>query len=69
MPTNIDTSVYSMAKGSSMKPNAISALFSTPWSARMPFHAYTLSKNEVQNGSMTPISSSGRTDGLARARK
>ena len=55
--------------GSCVSPIHIKNWLTTPWSAKMPFHAYTRSKNEVQNGSITIISKMGRVAGLARAMK
>jgi hypothetical protein len=50
-------------------PAASSRSETQPFSLSSPFHAYTRSRNEVQNGSMTIISSIGCSVDLARAMK
>jgi hypothetical protein len=56
MPMYMAKFVCSITIGSSMMPSAISTLLITPLFLRMPIHAYTRRRKEVQNGSITSSS-------------
>ena len=56
-----------MVRGSWMSPSASSTLLMTPFAFSKPIQAYTRSRNEVQNGSMTSSSRRLRVVGAERA--
>ena len=55
MPMYTAKLVFIIASGSSMMPIPISTLLMTPSFLSSPIHAYTRSRNEVQNGRITSI--------------
>ena len=78
MPSTSEKGVFISCPGDGIRPAAAStwssrvAVISSnaqPFSLSRPFQAYTRSRKDVQNGSITSISRAGCTLGLARAMK